>query len=207
MLDYIMTGATPDEIWPLVRDFHYSKRMPSAIQHCFAVREPGGLFGDTGKPVAGCIFGFGANRNMPATALELRRLVRHPNYSGFISQLVAFGLQWMKKNTDCEFAFSYADTGQNHHGGIYQATNWKYVGLNKSQNEFVDENNNPVHKRTVSSKLGTARQDVVMRLMPNLKIGKSTQKHLYIFPLKTRWPKIAARHDWEALPYPKPDRV
>jgi len=31
-----MTGAEPDEVWPLVRDHHYAGRMPSNIQHCYA---------------------------------------------------------------------------------------------------------------------------------------------------------------------------
>jgi len=52
-----MTGANPDELWPLIKAFHYSRRMPSAPMHSFAWRKPGGLFGDTGEPVAGAMFG------------------------------------------------------------------------------------------------------------------------------------------------------
>lgn len=31
MIDYVITGASADKIWPLVRDFHYSHRMSAAI--------------------------------------------------------------------------------------------------------------------------------------------------------------------------------
>ena len=121
MTELVMTGASADEVWPLVRDFHYSARMPAAIQHCFAIRKPGGLFGDTGEVVAAAIFGLPANTSWPKDALELQRLVRRSDFNGRLSSLVTFGLRWLRANTGTPFALSYADTAEGHHGGIYQA--------------------------------------------------------------------------------------
>jgi hypothetical protein len=201
----VMTGATADELWPLVRDYHYSRRMPSAIQHCFAVREPGGLFGDTGRAVAGVIFGCGANRTMPTGSMELTRLVRTPDCVIPLSGFVTWAMRWLRANTIAPFVFSYADTAQDHHGGIYQASGFVYTGESKPQfSSFFDAAGKPLHKRSLSAQLGTAARDVVLAKIPGATIGTEKPKHLYIFPLRQKWPTIARRYGWEAKPYPKP---
>lgn len=205
MTDFVMTGATADELWPLVRDFHYSRRMSAAIQYCFAVREPGGLFGDTGAPVAGAIFGLPANANWPNEALELQRLVRRDDYTKPISQLVSFALRWLKANTSTPFALSYADTGEGHHGGIYQATGWTYIRLSKGDTGFRAPDGSYHHGRSLVSRYGTRSRETILRLHPDWQPTKDGDKHLYIFPLRQKWPTIARKHGWEAKPYPKPD--
>jgi hypothetical protein len=207
MNGYVMTGATADELWPLVRDFHYSRRMSAAIQHCFAVRKPGGLFGDTGEPVAGCIFGLPANPNWPKLALELQRLVRREDYQGQLSQLVSFGLRWIKANTEVPFALSYADTAEGHHGGIYQATNWKYVRLSKGDTGFRSPDGSYHHGRSLVSKYGTRSKDFILAKHPDWVPTQDGDKHLYIYPLGLKWKAIQREYGWQEKPYPKPDRI
>ncbi len=45
---------------------------------------------------------------------------------------------------------SYADTSQNHHGYIYQATNWIYTGLTKKNTDKFDINNPNKHSRHIN---------------------------------------------------------
>jgi len=206
-MTYVMTGASQDELWPIVRDFHYSKRMSAAIQHCFAVRRPGGLFGDTGEVVAGAIFGLPANSSWPSNVLELQRLVRIDDYKEPLSRLLAFSLRWLRANTDTPFAISYADTGEGHHGGIYQASNWTYVRLSKGDTGFRDSAGGYHHGRSLVSRYGTRSKEFILSKHPDWTPTVDGDKHLYVFPLRQRWNKIAKERDWKALPYPKPDRV
>lgn len=205
MNDYVMTGASADEVWPLVRDFHYSRRMSAAIQHIFAVRKRGGLFGDTGEVVAACIFGLPANASWPNDALELQRLVRRDDYSGKLSQLVSFGLRWLKANTNTPFALSYADTAEGHHGGIYQATGWTYVRLSKGDTGFRAPDGSYHHGRSLVSKYGTRSKEFILSKHPDWVPTRDGDKHLYIFPLRQKWKTIARQRNWQSLPYPKPN--
>jgi len=199
-----MTGATQDEVWPLVRDFHYSRRMPSAVKHCFAWREDGGLFGDYGEPVAAAIFGQPVNRNWPHDALELQRLVRRDDCDLPLSKFVAWCLRWLRANGDAPFCLSYADTGEGHHGGIYQATGWRFVGAKDSGHiGYVAEDGSFVHRRSCNAMFGASGVDAVAARKPNWIPKYGEPKNLYIFPLRQRLKPLLRRFGWQELPYPK----
>ncbi len=204
MTEYVMTGASTDEVWPLVRDFHYSKRMSAAVQHCFALRKSGGLFGDTGELVAAAVFGLPANPSWPNDALELQRLVRRDDFGGMLSGLVSYSLRWLRANTNTPFVLSYADTAEGHHGGIYQATGWKYVRLSKGDTGFRAPDGSYHHGRSLVSRYGTRSKEFILSRHPDWIVTKDGDKHLYIFPVRQKWATIARLHKWESLPYPKP---
>lgn len=207
MNNYVMTGATADELWPLVRDFHYSRKMPSAIRHCFAVREPGGLFGDTGNPIAGVIYGNPCNRNWDQIAVELLRLVRRDDAQITLSQALGWSLRWLKANAGTPFALSYADSAEGHHGGIYQATNWRYIGQRtEACPAFLLPDGTKKHSRQVNRELGSRSIEFVAQARPEWLPLKGEPKHLYIYPLRTKWKKLQEQYGWQELPYPKPDR-
>lgn len=206
MTDLVMTGAAPEELWPLVRDFHYSRRMAGLVRHAFAWREPGGLFGETGEPVAGVIYSQPVNRNFPPHAAELSRLVRRDDFTGRLSELVAFSLRWLRGNTTTPFVLSYADSTQGHHGGIYQACGFVYVGPTTSR--FIGFNapdGSFIHGRICNGRFGTQSIEAIARIKPDWVPVYGKPKHLYIFPLRQKWATIARKHGWQAKPYPKPD--
>jgi hypothetical protein len=206
MNDYVMTGATADELWPLVRDFHYSCKMPSAIRHCFAVRKPGGLFGDTGEVIAGTIYGNPCNRNWNQSAVELLRLVRRDDADLTLSQALGWSLRWLRSNTKAPFALSYADTNEGHHGGVYQATNWRYIGeRTEACPAFILPDGSKKHSRQVNRELGSRSVSFVASVRPDWVPVEGKPKHLYIYPLNWKWKRIQAEYGWQALPYPKPD--
>lgn len=206
MANLVMTGADEGELWPLVRDYHYSKRMAGLIRHCFAWREAGGLFGDTGIPVAGVIFSQPVNRNFNPQSVELSRLVRRDDFAGGISQLVAWSLRWLRANTCIPFVLSYADTTQGHHGGIYQACGFQYIGATPRQHiGYNAPDGSFVHGRNCNTRFGTRSVCEIAKIKPEWVPVYGDPKHLYIFPLRQKWPTIARKYGWEAKPYPKPN--
>jgi hypothetical protein len=207
MSDLVMTGATADELWPLVRDYHYSRKMPSAARHCFAWRKAGGLFGDTGEVVAGAIFGNPVNRNWPSDALELQRLIRRDDFTQPLSALLSFSLKWLKANTTVPFVLSYVDTGQGHHGGIYQASGWKFVATSKARQDGVicQKTGRYIHGRQIGREFGTQKRAVLLDLLPEgYELAWHEQKNLYIFPLRQKLKTLLRRFDWQELSFPKP---
>jgi hypothetical protein len=206
MTDYVMTGASADELWPLVRDYHYSKRMAGLVRHAFAWREVGGLFGETGEPVAGVIYSQPVNRNFPEHAAELSRLIRHNDFDGKLSELVAWSLRWLRGNTTAPFVLSYADTTQGHHGGIYQACGFVYIGATAPGHiGYNCEDGTFVHGRNCNSRFGTRSVEAIAKIKPDWVPVYGEPKHLYIFPLRQKWATIARKHGWQAKPFPKPD--
>ena len=202
-----MTGATSDELWPLIKNFHYSRRMPSSIVHAFAWRESSGLFGDFGEPKAGIIYSHPVARNSPNNMFELARLVRHDKFDKQLSQFVSWSLRWLKKNTDIHAVLSYADTTQGHHGGIYQATNFTYVKESPKRHiGFQAEDQSFWHCRSCNAKFGTSSTKKMALIKPSWEPIYGKEKYLYIYPLKKKLRTILQEQGWKALSYPKPDK-
>jgi len=204
--DFVFTGASSHEVWPLVRDFHYSKRMPSAVKHCFACRGPGGLFGDTGELVAAIVYGNPVNRNWPQGILELQRLVRRDDFTGQLSEFIAWTLRWLNANKPAPLVLSYADSDQGHHGGIYQASNFIYVGAVESGHTgYRAEDGSFVHRRTCNAKFGTSGVKGVLRRKPNWTPIYGKPKHIYVWPMRQRPKAVLRRFGWTPQPFPKPN--
>lgn len=206
MSDLVMTGAEADEIWPLVRDHHYSATMPASTSHAFAWREPGGLFGETGTPLAGVLYGNPVGRGWPPNCLELTRLIRSPELAEPLSAFVAWTLRWLKRKTDCNFVLSYADEEQGHHGGIYQALGFLYVAYRHSKHfAFFRPDGSKVHARSLNQRYGTSKGAAIAERDPLLERRANAPKFLYVKPLNIRPPALLRQFDWAALPYPKPN--
>lgn len=72
--------------------------------------------------------------------LSLTRLVVSPDApKNACSFLLSHSIKMIDKSK-WHCLVTYADTWQNHTGGIYKATNWEYVGLTKASTVFVHEN-------------------------------------------------------------------
>lgn len=201
----IMTGAEPHEISSLVKAFHYSRRMPSNIQHCYAIREEGGLFGDTGAPVAGIIFAIPPTR-WSEEVLELARLVRDPICTIPLTQLIAFAIKQLKRN-GWDLLVSFADWTQKHHGGIYQAAGWNYNGLREATMDGLVINGTFVPGRSCNSNYGTRSPTLLRERLPDHEVNPHYDegKHLYWKALTKVGVKRADRLGLQSLPYPKPD--
>lgn len=142
---------------------------------------------------------------------EIARVVVHPDApKNTASQAIAEALRFYHKSTEKVWVYSYADTGQNHHGGIYQALNGVYVGrISTSPLTLIDGVAH--HSRVIWDMFGTNKVEAVKAAC--LAQGKSfsmepgTDKHCYILPIGDR----RSRHTIRAIlapyqqAYPKRD--
>jgi len=198
------TSAEPDEVWPLIRDHHYSGRMPANIQHCYAVRAPGGLFGDFGEVLAAAVFTLPPTR-WKEEVIELARLIRRPDYREPLSRLLAFASLRLRIN-GWPLAVSFADQTQGHHGGIYQAAGWAYDGQRDRAMDglIIDGQFKP--GRSCNSTYGTRSPDKLRAMLPDAAIEPHWDegKHLYWKQITVAGRSKARRLGLKSIPYPKP---
>lgn len=115
--------------------------------------------------------------------LELTRLYCDDGYGSNIeSYALGQSFKWFRENDKAiKILISYADNGQEHLGGIYQATNWIYQGMNTDialmPNYGISLSNDPykwIHSRTVFSMWGSGNLEHLRR-----EIGKQGYKEFW----------------------------
>lgn len=205
MNDWFLTGADPYEVWPLIRDHHYSRRMPGNIQHCYVVRGKGGLFGNHGDPLAAAVFSIPPTR-WSEEIIELTRLVRLPTLLVPLSHLIAFSCSRLKQQ-NWALVVSFADQQQGHHGGIYQASGWLYDGRRDRRMDGIIINGVFKPGRSCNSQWGTQSPEKLRQILPNHTIEPHYDdgKHLYWKALSIAGRTRARRLGLKASPYPKPN--
>lgn len=163
----------------LVINHHYSKRF-AGIHFVGTAHLAGGLFGDFGEAIAACCFGVPPSR-WSQPLLELQRLVLHPDYRGFpLSSLISKTAAYIKKAKTADLLVSFADDTQGHHGGVYQASSWKYHGKRDSRVDGFMINGEFVPMRSANSRYGTASQSKLEEvLQTTVTPHYDTGKHLY----------------------------
>jgi len=179
---------------------HYAKRMCS-ISFAF------GLFDSDNILQGVCTFGSPPSRalcvgvcgiNNSHKVLELNRFIINNNESNVASFFISRCLKLLPKDL---IIVSYADTSKNHHGYIYQATNWIYTGLSAKRTERYDVDNPNKHSKSVTEKKGIKYQDLAVRERP--------QKHRYIYftGSKTQKKHLKNQLMYKECPYPKGDNL
>ena len=183
-----------------------------------------------GDKLIGCIiYGFPVGAKAPTSVcegltkdnvLELTRLYCDDGYGSNIESFaLGQSFKWLKENDKAiKVLISYADNGQKHLGGIYQATNWIYQGLNTDialmPNYGISLSDSPfkwIHSRTVFSTWGSNNLEHLRK-----EIGKSGYKEFWRReePPKHRYIQILAQDKKEKkdlfkrlkhpiMPYPK----
>ena len=175
-------------------NYHYSRAVPS-VSDAFSV------FNEKDEWCGVVCFSAGANNNIckpfglvQGQVIELVRVALNGKQGhGRTSMVIAMSLKQVKKNNPLvSLIVSYADPEQGHVGGIYQATNWVYIGKSKAQREVIDPKTGKVmHKRTANSIYGTIK---------GLEKSKIMWKHKYVYPLTRKMRKFC---DEIRLDYPK----
>jgi hypothetical protein len=85
---------------------------------------------------------------------EITRVAVHPDApTNTTSRAIAMVCRVLARD-GWEWLFSYADTSQGHHGGIYQALNAVYVGISEGRAGYLMDGK-PMHPRTLVSTYGT----------------------------------------------------
>lgn len=183
-------------------NWHYSKSMPAGKIVKFGAWED--------DKFIGCIlYSRGANNNLGQPygvdckgVCELTRvaLTKHKTP---VSKILAITLRLIRKHSPgLKIVVSYADGDQEHHGGIYQASNWIYEGVFcKGKGGRYVINGQSIHRRTLFSKYGTSSVDALtIKLKTSILQPVGQGKHRYIYPLTEEMQKQVNNL---AKPYPK----
>jgi hypothetical protein len=159
------------------KNWHYSKSMP-----CGKIVKLG--VWENEKYIGVILFSRGANKSLGSPfglsqfeSCELTRVALTKHLTQ-VSKILSISLKVLKnKCKNLKLVVSYADPNQNHHGGIYQATNWIYVGPNPGSHYVYRLNNGKIiHPRTASSMFGSIKNAPITKIVV-------PKKHVYVMPL------------------------
>lgn len=188
---------------------HYAKRLPP-IQHAF------GLF-DAENNMQGIVT-YGTPVSSPLRDLwenkyklmELNRLVINEGLEkNVLSFLVGQSFNQMPKPM---VLVSYADTSKNHHGYIYQATNWIYTGLSAVFKDYYVKGMEHLHNGTIMD-MSRGQENRVEWLRAkfgdNLIMIERPRKHRYFYFIgnKKERNEMKKMLPYKIEPYPKGDNV
>lgn len=134
--------------------FHYAKKTPIAT--CSY-----SVFNDNNEWCGVIIYGRGNNKDIgtrynlsQGQIVELLRVALNGKQEQ-TSKALSISLRLLKKdNPLVKLVVSYADTGQNHKGIIYQATNWYFDYISKpcAPSIYIKEKNKTIHNRNWQEK-------------------------------------------------------
>jgi hypothetical protein len=139
---------------------------------------------------------------------ELNRLVINDNSEkNTLSFLVSQSLNFMPKPS---VIVSYADTSQNHHGYIYQATNWIYSGLSAPFKDYYVKGLEHLHGATIFD-MSRGQENRVEWLRNKfgdklIQIDRPRKHRYFYFLGNTKEKKdILSMFPYKTEPYPKGD--
>ena len=124
--------------------------------------------------------------------LELNRLVLNSNTPKNTASY--FIMQAIKKLPTPIALVSYADANHNHHGYVYQATNWLYTGTSAKKHRYTFEDGTTFDMRRDIDKKGKITGRV--ELLP-------TYRYIYLHGNKKEKKDMRKDMKWEVLAYPK----
>ena len=157
---------------------HYAKVIPN-VMYGFGLA-------DANNNLQGvCCLGTPANNhnNMMGEykQIELVRLVVNDDLEkNVLSYFVSQSMNFLPRPLSL---ISYADQGKNHHGYIYQATNWIYTGLGGGVDYYRDKTGKNIHSRIMSDHRLKRPQETRAQIAESLgweKI-KGEYKHRYFY--------------------------
>jgi hypothetical protein len=184
---------------------HYARRMPP-IEYSFGLFDLNGTMQGIvtyGTPVSSTLRNLWQNKYK---LIELNRLcVNEGLEKNVLSYFVGISLKMLPK----PFVIaSYADTSKNHHGYIYQATNWIYTGLSIKFKDVAVKGLENQHHSTIEDLVrGKENRMEALRQMfgDRLYYVERPQKHRYFYFLgnKKQVKDMFKMLPYEVQPYPK----
>lgn len=183
-----------------VERWHYTRALAAVVTASFACFEHGRfvgvvVFGAGACPHLGKRFGLGNKETCELVRVAFR-LHAQP-----VSRFVAAALSQLRRLVPrVRLVISFADTEQGHHGGIYQAGNWLYLGPAATQYYIVEGRR--WHGRSLASKHGRGGQSIPWlreHVDPEAQRVQAPPKHRYAMPMDPAMRRRVASH---AQPYP-----
>ena len=145
------------------------------------------------------------------------------NYENCLELVRLFSIDGLPKNTESycigqsfaylkenhpqfKYLISYADPNHGHVGYIYQASNWRYVGLQRRllKNRKILIDGKRFHQRTLSAKHGSVTDANLKRIYGDrIKITIELKKHVYLMCLGNKKERREWYKKFPKQPYPK----
>lgn len=180
-----------------VMNWHYSKRMPIGRMVRIGVWED--------KKYIGCVlFARGASNMLghafgldQSQVCELVRVALN-KHNAPVSKIGAIALRLLAKQCPgIKIVVSYADDREGHHGGIYQAMNWVYMGKTPDSKEWFHEGRWKHNREMTSGAFGGKHRTPNYKQCP-FRIAPGKYKYVYALDneLRDSIKKLAK-------PYPK----
>lgn len=182
-------------------NWHYSKRMYVNKTVKIGVWEDGKFIGCViyGN---GCQFIAKPYGMADTQVCELVR-VALTNHKTPVSKILAISFKLLlKQSPDLCLIVSFSDTSKGHYGGIYQATNWVYVG--SAEYHEYEVLGKRVPPRTLHHRYGKGGQSIEWlrkNVDPKAERVLNGIKHKYLYPLT---PEMRDKIEPLRKPYPKP---
>jgi hypothetical protein len=186
------------------RHWHYSKKIPVGKLVKVGVWEEENfigaiIFGDGLLGPKSVVYGVVDKFKVAEIVRIALQDHRHP-----VSRMISIAIKLLRKRCPgIELIVAFADLGENHHGGIYQASNFVYTGTTEIGRLFKHKLTGRIlHNRAVSvngyrSHFGHVRK---VPRTDECEIVGSTRKHRYLLPLTPGMKEIALKM---RKPYPK----
>lgn len=168
-----------------VMSWHYSRSMPVGAQQSYGVWEDERfigaiLIGRGASPHLGTALGLGRLEVCELTRVALRE------HAAPVSQIVPLAISQLRTSSPkLRAVVSFADPWHGHHGGIYQAMGWLYLGTSATANGYRDAAGKLHHQRVVATS-GIVRQfGRATRSIPRSSVEpvELPGKHRYVLPL------------------------
>ncbi len=198
---------------------HYAKRIPS-ISYAFGLHDDKDTLQGVityGRPMAHPLIKTAFQGEYQDNFLELNRLVVNEGLEkNTLSFFVSQSLNMLPKPM---VVVSYADTSQNHHGYIYQATNWYYSGLSDKFQDYMVKGYEHLHAASILDLVGRSdgekghinKVELLKKKFgaDNVYTVNRPQKHRYFYFLGNTHDKrnMLAKIKYPKLPYPKGDNI
>lgn len=201
--DLRIDWATHEAAVYACKHWHYSKSVPVPPLVKVGVWE-------SGKFIGVVLFSRGASPSLlkpyglsQSEGCELTRIALAEHKSQ-VSRIVRIAIQFLKKHTPgLKLIVSFADPQYGHHGGVYQAGNWIYVGDTAAGVEYWKDGKR-LYLRQVSEKGWNIQQGQKRKTVrpSECKVVRTLGKHRYLMPLDE-----VVKRSIESLRKPYPKRV
>jgi hypothetical protein len=187
-----------------VARWHYSRSLPAGKTVKVGVWEDGRFIGAV-------VFAYGANqyhgRQFGLTMQQTCELTRVAldSHKAPVSRILAIAVSMLRRHCPgLQLIVSYADIDQGHHGGIYCAAGWTYVGQVETGSQAtpmfvvhgVRRHGRSIHSRGWVQRIDWLREHVD----PKATVYRPTGKHKYFLALDRA---VAAQLAAMTRPYPK----
>ena len=137
-------SVTRDEMMTAIERNHYSRSVPAGKSHYFDHGDAIVVFSIPANPyIAGWLLGYD-----PANVWELSRLWAPDGHEkNLLTQAIACSIVRLRAIEEIDALISYADPNVGHHGGIYRAASWVYLGPVEEARYYRDTNGTVIARR------------------------------------------------------------